>query len=155
METVILKSFVSLLSNIIFAAEIGLVVLGIVHPCLHGLVALVFLVFIQRGMFHRVIGVFLIIIYLKLFLGSSFELSTPSKICSSDLSGEIDCQERDESSSSSDHLINDDGRTSSSKTRMCRDTETCNGHFTEEPARLLDRNSMRCCFCSRVFSLGE
>ncbi|KAG5860599.1 hypothetical protein KMI_01g02400 [Encephalitozoon hellem] len=155
METVILKSFVSLLSSIIFAAEVGLVVLGIIYPCLHGLVALAFLVFIQRGMFHRVIGVFLIIVYLKLLLGSSFGLSAPSKICSPDLSGEIDCQERDESSSSSDHLINDDGRISSSKTRMHRDTETCDGHFTEEPAHLSDRNSMRCRFCSGVFSLGE
>ncbi|AFN83589.1 hypothetical protein EROM_081730 [Encephalitozoon romaleae SJ-2008] len=144
-----LKSFVFSLSNIILVAKVGLVILGTVYPCLYGLVALISLVVIQRKTIHKALGILLIIIYLKLLLGSSFEFDAPSKICNSTFSDEVDDQEADEFSSSSEHFIDDKIFPSEVKKN-----ENIIGHRLEESnlSHLQNRDDARCRFCSRVLS---
>lgn len=144
-----LKSFVLSLSNIILAAKIGLVMLGTIYPCLYGLIALVSLVVIQRGMIHKVLGILLILLYLKLLFGSSFEFDTSEKICNSIFSDEVDGQEADESSSSSEHFIGDNGKIFPSEVAK---SEQIRDRPLEESnsSHLLNRDNTRCRFCSGV-----
>ncbi|ADM12103.1 uncharacterized protein Eint_081710 [Encephalitozoon intestinalis ATCC 50506] len=134
-------------SNMMFAAKLGLAMLGIVYPCMYGLITLICLVLIQKNTVYKLIGIGLIVLYLKMLLGPSFGLEESLKECISAPDSKANSQDVDEYSSSSEDFIEGDGKIDS---HGCTRENEQTSQTLDSLSNILNNHNARCRFCSGV-----
>ncbi|KMV65700.1 hypothetical protein M970_081750 [Encephalitozoon cuniculi EcunIII-L] len=155
-----IPAFLSSLSGVMFVGKILLFALGAIHPSVHGLIALVCLVFIQREAVYRLIGIVLIVAYLRMLFGSSFGFEALSRGYSATLSDESGEQGVDECSSSGEYFVTDDHEKGNGpfdrmhKDGCVRTNNGCSAETFEASHSLLNGHRIRCRFCSGLASYG-